>query len=639
MEIIFAAWLILALLDADYRPKKSLILYAILTFVGVVGLATIFSVDVVKSFWSNFERMEGFISLLHLLVFFLVISSIFREIDWKRWWNTTLFASGLMIVYVLLQLAGMVTINQGGARVDGTFGNATYLAVYMLFHIFIAGLFLYRERKTVVLKWLYILLILGQLFILYHTATRGAILGLLGGLLIIAILNLRNKEDVLVRKTSIALLVFLALLVGGFVSMRQGDFVQKSPVLSRFTQLSISNVYQGRYFVWPMAIEGFKENPLLGWGQENFVYIFQKHYSPDMFNLEPWFDRAHNAYLDWLVAAGLLGFLGYLSLYVSLLYLIWKSGFSHFEKSMLIGLLAAYGFHNFFVFDHLISYILFFSLLAYVHSRGSEHVLWKSAQLPESWVKKVALPAVLIAVLLPFYFWNIKPLAANAYLIEAFKSVQLGKFEESGKYFRKAYGASILGRTEVVQHLASNSIAVLESSLSLEKKNEFYAFAKEAVVKEADKYPDDAKLALLTGGFLTSTGFPDEALIYLEKARTLIPGKQQVYFDMGSAYFAKGDSVTGLALFKQAYDLAPNYLEAKAIYLIGAVYAKDRTVENGILSKMTEREIVLDQRILSAYYSQNRFEKVIEILESRKKLDPNNAPAYDAYIKEVRSKL
>src|SRR3989344_5218185 len=78
IEIVFAAWILLALLDANYRPKKSVILYAV------------FGVAPVKSFWSNFERMEGYITLLHLGMFFLVISSVFKEVDWKRWWNVSL---------------------------------------------------------------------------------------------------------------------------------------------------------------------------------------------------------------------------------------------------------------------------------------------------------------------------------------------------------------------------------------------------------------------------------------------------------------------------------------------------------------------------------------------------------------------
>jgi hypothetical protein len=78
-----------------------------------------------------------------------------------------------------------------------------------------------------------------------------------------------------------------------------------------------------RFTVWNLAFEGFKERPLLGWGQEGFNFVFNTYYTPELWSQEPWFDRAHNIFLDWLIAGGILGLLGYLSLYVFMLYLVW----------------------------------------------------------------------------------------------------------------------------------------------------------------------------------------------------------------------------------------------------------------------------------------------------------------------------
>lgn len=613
IEIIFAAWILLALLDVDYRPKKSIILYVVAGFLVVIGLADIFGVAPVKSFWSNFERMEGFVTLLHLGMFFVVISSVFKEIDWKRWWNTSLGVSFAMVLYCILQIIGLKTINQGGVRVDGTLGNAIYLAVYMLFHIFIALFFLWREWQNVVLRWVYGLLILAQAFVLYYTATRGAILGLLGGLLVVAVLNIGNREDRFARKMSIAGLVGLMILVGSFLLSRNTDFVRNSPVLSRFSSLSSLSTEeikrQGRYFVWPMALEGVKERPLLGWGQENFSYVFQKHYSPEMFSLEPWFDRAHNIFLDWTVAGGLLGLAAYLSLYLALLYLIWKPArqsddgpgqFSRTEKSILTGLIAAYFFHNFFVFDHLISYILFFSLLAYVHYRNGNEMFWKQS-ITEIQVRRIALPAISILLMLSFYFVNVKPIIANIFLIEALKSLQTpGETTTAIQYFEKAYNASRLGRSEVVEHVIANSTTILTSGISMEDKNAFFSFAKDAILKQTDDSKGDARYELIAGSFLSTTGFLDEALIHLERAKGLMPGKQLIYFEIGAAYINKKEPLKALNAFKTAYELAPGYEEAKMVYLIGAIYAGDRALEERLISELPKDTVAKDRRISSA---------------------------------------
>src|SRR3990167_1581268 len=642
IEIVFAAWALLALLDASYRPKRSFILYSVLGFLAIIGLADLFGVAPIKSFWSNFERMEGFITLLHLGMFFVVISSVFKEVDWKRWWNVSLAASFVMVLYSILQITGLKTINQGGVRVDGTLGNAIYLAVYMLFHIFIASLFMWREWKNITLRWIYSLLIITQIFILYYTATRGAILGFLGGLLVIAVLNIRNNEDKFARKMGIATLVGLLFLVGGFFLIRNTNFVLNSPVLSRFSSLSSLGTEeikrQGRYYVWPMAIEGFKERPLLGWGQENFTYVFQKHYSPEMFHLEPWFDRAHNIFLDWMVAGGLLGLLSYLFLYAALLFSIWKktTNWSYAEKSILTGLIAAYFFHNFFVFDHLISYIFFFSLLAYVHSRNGSEVLWVKS-MSEIQIWRIALPTISILIVSSLYFVNVKPIMANVFLIEALKSLQTpGKMVAATQYFQKAYNTSRLGRPEVLEHMLANTTNILQSDISMEEKNSFFSFVKDTALTQNEELKEDARYQLITGSFLSSTGFLDEALVSLERARELVPGKQQVYFEIGAAYINKKEPLKALEVFREAYELAPEYTEAKVIYLIGAIYAGDRKVESEMLGRLTEREIIFDDRIINAYYSVGRVDKVVSLLEDRIKLDPANTDRYKELIKQVK---
>lgn len=639
VEIVFAAWAILALLDAEYRPKKSPILYSVLGFLVILGIANIFSVDASRSFWSNYERMEGYVTILHLGAFFLVASTMLKEIDWKRWWNTTLAASAIMVIYALFQLLGTVQIHQGGVRVDGTFGNATYLAVYMLIHIFVAGLYMYRNRKDSTLKWTYALLILGQLFILYHTATRGAILGLIGGVFVIALLNVRNKEDKAVRKMSLGILVAVLAVVGGFFLLKDTSFVTSSPVLSRFSTISTEELKSGgRSFVWPMALKAVGEKPIFGWGQENFLYVFQEKYDPQMFNLEPWFDRAHNIFLDWMVAGGVLALLAYLSLYLTFLILVWKkdANFTHFERSVLTGLLAAYFFHNLFVFDHLISYALFFSLLAYLHSRNATVPVWQG-NLSPSKVNAIAAPIVIILLLSTLYFVNWKPLLANASLIDALKAMQTpGQLGTAPLYFERAHELSTFGRKEILEQTASNAATYLSANdVPLEERNAFYAFVQTALKTQAEKSVGDTKFLLAAGSLLSITGANQDAITILEQAKINSPKKQQVYFELGSAYVHNTEPAKALEVFRAAYELAPNYQESKVIYLIGAIYAGDRALESELKGEVGEQTFIFDNRIFSAYYENQRLADAISIIERRKILDPENASTYEEYIRQL----
>ena len=60
-----------------------------------------------------------------------------------------------------------------------------------------------------------------------------------------------------------------------------------------------------------MAWDAFQENPLLGYGAENFTYIFYKYLQGtdfDGYTVGKW-DRTHSRPLDVLTSSGILGLL------------------------------------------------------------------------------------------------------------------------------------------------------------------------------------------------------------------------------------------------------------------------------------------------------------------------------------------
>jgi O-antigen ligase len=329
VEIIFAAWLVLTLSDINFRPKRNILLYTFSAFLVVIFFANFFGMNFTRSFWSNFERMEGYITLLHLFGYFLIMGTVLKsEIHWRRYFNITLIANAILCVFFALkQVVGAAQIHQSATRVDGTLGNATYLAIYLMMHIFIA-LILFFRTKNMYTRIAYGVSILLQLFIMYHTGTRGAVLGLIMGLGLCALLiALFERKEKMLRKVSIGAIVFLLLLVGGFMLVKDKSFVRNSPTLSRFAEISFQSSFfegQGRYYVWPIAWQGIKERPVLGYGQNNFSYVFNKNYDPHMWAQEQWFDRTHNIVLDWLIAGGFLGLLSYLSIFVAAFWLIWR---------------------------------------------------------------------------------------------------------------------------------------------------------------------------------------------------------------------------------------------------------------------------------------------------------------------------
>lgn len=176
---IFVLWAGLAAAFPNYRPRLTPVFKAVTILMLVVFLADIFAPNTFRAFYSNYERMEGFLMFGHLYLYFVMLASVFRvRRDWHVFFHSTLLASVVVSAIGLTQKFGLQISHQGGFRVDSTIGNPTYLAAYLLFHVWLL-LYLLNEYWRV--KWLrysYLGLLAFELVIMYFTATRGAILAL-----------------------------------------------------------------------------------------------------------------------------------------------------------------------------------------------------------------------------------------------------------------------------------------------------------------------------------------------------------------------------------------------------------------------------------------------------------------------------
>ncbi|MEK7596051.1 MAG: O-antigen ligase family protein, partial [Patescibacteria group bacterium] len=474
--ILFALWLILAILDKKYRPNVSPLLYAITITVLILSLSTIFGENPYRSFWSNYERMEGLIGHLHLFAYFLVLISVLKTERGWRWFFYALAGSGAaMAIYGWLQYFGVAAISlQSGTRVDGTFGNATYMAIFMVFQAFLAIYFFLKSQQTWQ-KVLFAALFFLETPIIIFTATRGAILGFFGGLfllaLFLAVLSKNKRVKIMAAAAASAIILFIGL----FWIFKDSDFIKNNYILARFSNISFQErTVESRFTIWKMSFEGFKEHPILGWGIENYNLVFNKYYQPNMYKQEPWFDRSHNVVFDWLISAGLLGFLAYLSIFSGALYILWREYVKNrtlsVEAAVFTGLFAAYFFHNFFVFDNLISYYLFFSVLGFIHFKYEEkkenpELRIYNLESELSLVKMLAIFAVFIALLFSLYFLNIKPVLANRALLDTLKDISIKGQDVDAilKDFDKVFAYRTFGTGEAREQLSGYASNIVKT--------------------------------------------------------------------------------------------------------------------------------------------------------------------------------
>ncbi len=638
VELMLGAWVLLMLYNPAYRPRFSWLLAAITAFVGIIAVADIFGEHPLKSIWSNFERMEGLVTLVHLLVYFLIIGTVLNtEKLWNRLLNTSVGVSGLLGIYGLFQLLGFITINQGGVRLDATFGNATYLAIYMVFHVFITALLMIRYKSERYGYFVYGGLVALQVLMVYFTATRGAILGLLGGVLFTGLLiALFERKRKVLQKVAIGSVVAVLVLVGGFFLIKDTQFAQTSPVLSRFATLSLSSgTVDARFQVWSLAIEGVKERPLLGWGQENFNFVFNTYYKPELYAQEQWFDRVHNVVFDWLIAGGVLGFLAYVSIFLTALFYLWRKKNTFFsvpEKSVITGLFAAYTFHNLFVFDNIMSYILFFTILAFIYfsyresTKGHylERLNTKETGIRDTGlITRVYLPVIIIATLFMVHVINTKGVLAASTLLDAL-ATQPGT-EAQLTHFKQALSYNSFGDQEIREQIAQSASRIAGSEqVDIEIRQQYLSLARTEMQKQLHAVPNDARTQVFMGTLLDAFSQHEEALPYLERADELSPQKPTILFQLGLNAISRGDITAALDIFKNAYKLTNQSRQARIFYAVGAIYSRDAQLLEEILVPEFGSVVVDNDTLLRAYFNNQEFTRVRDIWALRVEKNPQN---------------
>ncbi len=659
VELAFSSWVILTFLDAKYRPKFTPLTIGVTLFAVIALIADLLGVNPIRSIWSNFERMEGWLVVAHLWMFYMVAVHMFGAGEdgkrmWHRWLNMTVAVAVVVAIYGLGQLLGWFPTHQG-SRVDASLGNAAYMAVYMLMHAgIVAYLFFVARAKQIAnagfLQWAYPVLFVVFGFIVVATATRGTTLGLIGGIMLACTLYaIFGKNESTKSRWISAGVIGLVIVIGvTFWLNRNTSFVKNHEVLNRLGSISWTNTSgQARQLIWPMAVKGALERPILGWGQENFNYIFNKDYNPKMWTQEQWFDRAHSVFLDWLVASGFVGLIAYLALYVLALIAIWRSDLKVAQKSVLTGLIAGYAVHNIFVFDNLASYVFFFALLGFTGSlsasvslkskksgvssgallgasRASKLSLWvENKTFSKDAVEYIVAPIAIVALVAGIYFLNVRPIQANTQLITALTACSGSAGTADATLFTKALLVSPIANQEIREQILSCAGNVIGSQYPGPTKQAFFELATKAIQDQIAAAPKDARMYVLGGVFLANVNQAAQALPILEKAHELTPGKQMVAIQLASIYINTGKTDEALALLKTAYESDPSYGEAQSAYVTGLIIA-NKDAEAHRLFGTTTPSLFETDRVARAYLSIKQYDKAIEIYKKLLATDDKN---------------
>ena len=656
VELLFAVWVGLAVFREAYRPKLTPLFKASTIFIVILFLADLLSPNPYRAFFSNYERMEGFMMIFHLYLYFIMLLSVFRRRDWVIFFHTTIIAS-LMVSYVaLLQKLGLRVSMQGGFRVDSTIGNPTYLAEYLVFHFWVLLLLTYRSWKKWWLEATYGAIFVFELAIMYFTATRGAILAVvITGILFLCAMVMwwsklffesphspfKNKgRSIIASLLALGIIFPMALWL-----MRGTSLIQSNQVLRRLTNYSFQeDTIRARRMIWGMSFHGFLENPILGWGQENYYLVFQKYYNPGLWSQEPWFDRSHNIVFDWLIHAGILGLLSFFSMIGiavwGILRALKKEELPFWIGLVILGAFISHLIQVVFVFDNLNTYLLFFAFLAYTNyavwgvnesSESSRNVSARASQA------LAVSSAVLVIVFIAGYFLHIKPIEESKALIVALNVAQRGTMPQIIGTFENALSYNSFGDTEVREQIGNLARSVpTNEHFTKEERQQFVAFAVEELRKQTNTPAKDVKHLLFLGGILDRSldlnpEYAGEVERVLEEAVKLSPTKQMLAFEHAQLDATIGKNDRAAEVLRDAWRLDHSYADARSNAWIIAILAKRNDIVSEIagatdISKLGEPELF---RIAQAYQRVQDYQSALPIYAALVKISPAN-PKYHA---------
>src|SRR3989344_2191333 len=477
IEIALFFYIILCLKDRSFAPKATALTLALGVYMGIIVITSLWGADSYQSFFSTLARGEGVFTLLHLFAFFIIASSIFRSKN--EWTVLLLFFFAMFSIENILAFAQTLHIPYvkmfGATRPNGSFGNPAYFASYNALGLWISY-YLYTVYKKNPWRLVFPVAIALGMINIYYAINRASTLGIFMGVIAYIVLEVIYNKNELIRKKYFKFFLWLLCILALASFINPGTSIIKKLTRYNGEDPSIKN----RLISWDIGLKGFRERPLLGWGNENYSYVFNKYFNPKIITgseAYSWFDRVHNTVIEILVANGAFGVMAYLSIFIIAFMGIQKSTMDRREKNICISFFVCYFFINFFIFDTISTLILFFILLAMIQS-GSYERSGVFRRLLNSFHREEKISAhpliigsISIIIISSVYIYNIKPIRAT-YYASRHMLAQGQSYGDIYDNFTKAFALSTAHNFEIREILGNyiiNKIINGESPKNLER--------------------------------------------------------------------------------------------------------------------------------------------------------------------------
>lgn len=633
VELMLVFWLPIAL-EYIKNYGRGLLGFFVAVFFLVAFVASVIGSDFTHSVWSNYERMFGLWTLGHLLAFFFIVATTLVRREYWLWPMRAATSGAFMAAtYAVFEFIE----SSGATRVESTLRNASFLASYLLLASFLCLWLCVRSgaKRTESFWWLFCWLVIVAALVL--TGSRGAMLAL--GFTFVVLLafflafakpsdktaGINNK---MLKRYAISLLIaFFVISVGGFVFREQLAKSSFDP-LSRLASISLSeSTASGRLLAWQVSWRGWKERPLLGWGWENYQILFDRNYDPKLVDQEPWFDRAHNIFLDVGSTTGILGLAAYLGMFFSAIFLLargWrKGGVGFWEFSIFSLTLVAHIVQGMFMFDFLMSLILLFLVFAFIHT----HKYFLEKPIKSRVPKRLTIYRFIASVIiLPIWFFGVwYPLRENRLARMGYDAFAAGRDDEAIKFFEEALSYDTYGNIDARRSVAEYFTRFLKlggkrDQRSLARVMNYAIDKMEQNILEDSKnvkwYMYQGELLNLGAVILDSPNkeYARRAEERFTQALRLSPGRPQIYLEIAQARKIQGNISGMWETLDDGVRIAPTYITMHYNALAHAIEVGDRDRERREYETISASGRTIDYTtIRDAYYKKGRISDAIDM--------------------------
>lgn len=542
----------------------------LLLYIGILIVTSLFGADPQYSFWGSLDRLGGVLTWLHLsLAFFLATRLLTTPQDWVRFFTFSTWVACAIAALHLFSMGGAQIIPE--ARGGATFGNSSFLAVYLLFHFFFA-LYIASQQPTRKRQTLWVAVAAG-LFLTTKTISALAVqYSLIGGLILLGALLLIFASR---HWKKVVGWVVLSALIASFFTTTILIFRPDSAVHQAFIERSSGS----RFVLWDMAWEGIKERPWLGWGLENFGIVALENYRSCLGSqecgYEIWFDRAHSKILDVWIESGIFGLLAYIGLFIAALFELdqtrRKKQITPLTYSIFVSLLATYFVQNLTVLDTNTSLLFWILILAFASSMN---------QMPnakQTVLSRIVALSALILLPVCLFFFVIQPLRGNLAFAKTLNATSL---EARVEAYGQATTLSPLGidtrrvllsdqTARVLWKIPQETLKGIESMARVELSLA-QAGLQDSLAHKNQELHTHIALGIMyqTEGHFFDSGAFAKAEAILQEAIDLYPAVAQPRWILAGVYLDQGKFEEALAMTQSVLDFSPESPHAYNYQLI-----------------------------------------------------------------------